>query len=84
MLQDVAALKLKGNLSFLISLHTQSNKHIFWLWTQSVPHKNWMKDLPVQHFVSRTTFLSHTCNLKEYISVNIAMTLIFHIKINYV
>ena len=31
MLQGVAALKLKGNLYFLISLHTQSNKHIFWL-----------------------------------------------------
>ena len=31
MLQGVAALKLKGNLYFLISLHTQSNKRIFWL-----------------------------------------------------
>ena len=30
-LQGVAALKLKGNLYFLISLHTQSNKQIFWL-----------------------------------------------------
>ena len=30
MLQGVAALKLKGNLYFLISLQTQSNKHIFW------------------------------------------------------
>ena len=28
MLQFVAALKLKGNLYFLISLHTQYNKHI--------------------------------------------------------
>ena len=31
MVQGVAALKLKGNLYFLINLHTQSNKHIFWL-----------------------------------------------------
>ena len=29
MLQGVAALKLKDNLYFLSSLHTQSNKHIF-------------------------------------------------------
>ena len=28
MLQGVAALKLKDNLHFLISLHTESNKHI--------------------------------------------------------
>ena len=40
MLQGIAALKLKSNLYFLISLHTQSNKHIFWLLTQSVPYKN--------------------------------------------
>ena len=31
MVQGVAALKLKGNLYFLINLHTQSNKRIFWL-----------------------------------------------------
>ena len=31
MLQGVAALKLKGNLSFLISLDTHSNKNTFWL-----------------------------------------------------
>ena len=37
MLQGVAALKLKGNLYFLSSLHTQSNKQLFWLLTQSVP-----------------------------------------------
>ena len=49
MLQGVAALKLKGNLYFLISLPTQSNKHTFWLQTQSVPHKNRIKDCPVQH-----------------------------------
>ena len=85
MLQGVAALKLKGNLYFLISLHTQSNKHIFWLWTQSVPHKNWMKDCPIRHFVSRTTFMSRTTfNLKEYISVNIAITVIFNLNINHV
>ena len=47
MLQGIAALKLKGNLYFLTSLHTQSNKHIFWLRTQSALHKNWMKDCPV-------------------------------------
>ena len=29
MLQGVAALKLKGNLYFIISLHTRSNKRIF-------------------------------------------------------
>ena len=40
MLQGVAALKLKGSLYFLIRLHTQSNKHIFWFSTQSVSHKN--------------------------------------------
>ena len=79
MLQGVAALKLTDNLYFLISLHTQSKKHIFWLWTQSVPHKNWMKDCPVRHFVSRTTF-----NLKECISVNIAVTVIFNLNINHV
>ena len=50
MLHDVAALKLKDNLYSLSSLHTQSNKHIFWLWTQSVPHKNWMKDCAVRHW----------------------------------
>ena len=85
MLQGVAALKLKGNLNFLISLHTQSNKHIFWLLTQSVPHKNWMKDCPVRHFVSHTTFLSRTTfNRKEYISVNIPITVIFNLNINHV
>ena len=50
MLQGVATLKLKDNLYSLSSLHTQSNKHIFWLWTQSVPHKNWMKDCAVRHW----------------------------------
>ena len=85
MLQGVAALKLKGNLYFLISLHTQSNKQIFWLWTRSVPHKNWMKYCPLQPFVSRTTLTSHTTfNLKEYISVNIAITVIFNLNINHV
>ena len=85
MLQGVAALKLKGNLLFLISLHTQSNKHIFCLWTQSVSHKSWMKDCPVQHFVSYATFVSCTTfNLKEYISVNIAITVIFTLNINHV
>ena len=85
MLQGVAALKLKGNLNFLISLHTQSNKHIFWLLTQSVPHKNWMKDCPVRHFVSHTTFVSRTTfNRKEYISVNIPITVIFNLNINHV
>ena len=29
MLQDVAALKLRGNLYFLISLHTESNNTYF-------------------------------------------------------
>ena len=72
-LQGVAALKLKGNLYFLISLHTQSNKQIFWLWTQSAPHKSWMKYCPVRHFVSRTTF-----HLKEYTSLNIPITVIFN------
>ena len=30
-LEGAATLKLKGNLYFVISLHTQSSKHIFWL-----------------------------------------------------
>ena len=47
--QGVAALKLKSNLYFLISLHTQCNKQMFWLWTQCFPHENWMKDCPVWH-----------------------------------
>ena len=37
MLQGVAALKLKDNLYCLSSIHRQSNKHIFWSRTQSVP-----------------------------------------------
>ena len=37
MLQGVAALKLKDNLYCLSSIYRQSNKHIFWLRTQSVP-----------------------------------------------
>ena len=78
MFQGVAAFKLKGSLYFLISLHSQSNKHLFWLWTQSVPHKNWIKDCPVRHFVSRTTF-----NLKEYISVNFAVSVTFNLNINH-
>ena len=76
MLQDVAALKVKDNLYFLISPHTQSDTHI---WTQSVPHKNWMKDCSAQHFVSSRTF-----DLKECISVNIAITVIFNLNINHV
>ena len=58
MLQVVAALKLKGNLYFLISLHSKSNKHIFCLSSQSVPHRSWIKDCPIQHFVSGMTFVS--------------------------
>ena len=79
MLQVVELLKPKGNLYFLISLHTQSNKHIFCLWTQFVPHKNWMKDFPLRYFVSRTTF-----NLKEYTSVNILITVIFNLNIKHI
>ena len=86
MLQGVAALKLKGNLYFLISLQTQSNKHIFWYFGYELnlfPIK--MKDWPVQHFVSCTTSVScATFNLKEYISVNIAITVIFNLNINHV
>ena len=41
-----------------------------------------MKDCPVQHFVSWRTFLSCTTfNLKEYISVNITITVIFNLNI---
>ena len=76
MLQGVAALKLKGNIYFLISLHTQSNKHI--LVMNSICYE-WIKDCPMQHFVSRTTF-----NLKEYISVNFAITVFFNLNINHV
>ena len=37
-----------------------------------------MKECPIQHFVSHTTFVLHTTlNLKEYISVNIAITVIY-------
>ena len=44
-----------------------------------------MKDCPVQHFVSYATFVSCTTfNLKEYISVNIAITVIFTLNINHV
>ena len=85
MLQGVAALKLKENLYFLNSLHTQSNELIFWLWTQSVTHKNWMKYCPVRQFVSRTTFASHmTFNPNECISANIAITVTFNLNINHV
>ena len=38
-----------------------------------------MKDFPVRHFVSRTAF-----DPKEYISVNIAITVIFNLNINHV
>ena len=78
-MQDVAASKLKSNLYFLLSQHTQSNKHILWLRTQSVTNKNWMKDCPVRDFVSCTTF-----NLREYISVNTAIAAIFNLNINHV
>ena len=84
MLQGVAALKLKGNLYFLISLHTHSNKHIL-VMNSAFPHKNWLKDFPVRHFVTHSTFMSRTTfNLKEYISVNIAITVIFNLNINHV
>ena len=44
-----------------------------------------MKVCPVQHFVSCTTFVSGTTfNLKEYISVDIAATVIFNLNINHV
>ena len=49
MMQGVAALKLKVNLHFLSSLHSQSNQHIFWLQTQSIPHKIYMNDYPIGH-----------------------------------
>ena len=78
-MQDVAASKLKSNLYFLISQHTQSNKHILWLRTQSVTNKNWMKYCSVRDFVSCTTF-----NLREYISVNTAIAAIFNLNINHV
>ena len=85
MLQGEAALKLKGNLYFLISLHIQSNKHILWLRPQYVSHKNWMKDCPAQHFASRLTLEPHTTfNLKEYISGNIPITVIFNLNIDHV
>ena len=61
MLQGLAALKLKGDLYFLSSLHTQSNKHTFWLSTQSVPHKNWMEDRLVQHMCP----VQHLCPVKH-------------------
>ena len=51
MLQGAAASKLKGNFYFLNSLHAQSNKHIFWSSTQSVPDKNWMKVIPYNIYV---------------------------------
>ena len=38
MLKGVAALKPKGNLYFLSSPHTQSNKHILWTHVQHVPY----------------------------------------------
>ena len=38
-----------------------------------------MKDFPVRHFVPRTAF-----DPKEYISVNIAITVIFNLNINHV
>ena len=47
MLQGVAALKLKGNLYFLISLNIQSNKHIYFGHELNWMTKNWMKDCPV-------------------------------------
>ena len=40
MLQGVAALKLKDNFYFLSSLHTQSNKHIFFYELNLFPTKN--------------------------------------------
>ena len=43
-----------------------------------------MKDYPVQHFVSHTTFASLTTfNLKEYISVNIPRLVIFNLNIKF-
>ena len=51
MLQGVAALKLKDNLYFLSSLHTQSNKHIFFMNSIYSPQK---MDEPL----SNTTFVS--------------------------
>ena len=76
MQQGVAALKIKHNLYFLISVHTQSNQHIL--------VKNWMTDCPIRHFVYHTTFVSRTTfNLKEYISVNLPNTVIFNLNINH-
>ena len=44
-----------------------------------------MKNCPVQHFVSRTTFVfCKTFKVKEYISVNIAITVIFNLNFNHV
>ena len=65
MLQGVSALKLKGKLYCLSTIHSQSNKHTFWLRTQSVPPQKLDGRLSRTSFVSRTVF-----NLKEYISVN--------------
>ena len=43
-----------------------------------------MKDCAIEHFVPCATFVSHmTFNLKEYISVNIVITLIFNRNINH-
>ena len=39
MVQGVAALKIKGNLYFLINLHTQSNKHILVMNSLCYPKK---------------------------------------------
>ena len=43
-----------------------------------------MKDCRVEHFMSHTIFVSRmTFKLKEYISVNIAGTVIFNLNINH-
>ena len=71
MLQGVAALKLKGNLHFLSSLHIQLYKHILVMNSICSQQK-------LDERLSRTTFVYRTTfNLKEYILVNIPISVIF-------
>ena len=78
MLHGVAALKPKGNLYFLSSLHTHTLTDTYFGYELNLFPKKLAERLSCMTFVYCTTFVTFTTfNLKEYISGNISITVIF-------